>query len=113
MEESKLRKELKESESKLNLKHSNNISQTQQEILQDLNLLKHDEGVDDTGKSEKVRKIMNKPNNEHHIIEEEHTYAHNETNSVIKSNTGKSNDPNSRNNDNKNQISNLSHYNKS
>ena len=85
MEESKLRKELKDSESKLNIKHSNNISQTQQEILQDLNLLKNEDIGDDTRKSEDKRKKIHKSEHDQ-IIEEEHTY---ETNSIMKNKTYK------------------------
>jgi len=85
MEENKLRQELKESESKINIKHSNNISQTQQEILQDLNLLKNEEHTDDRAKSSDKPKHMDKNNQIHKIDEEDHTYE--KTSSVLKSRT--------------------------
>ncbi len=75
---------MKDSESKLVVKNSNNISQTHQEILLDLNNLLKNEETDQKGNDKKNKLI----NEREQIIEEEQTY---ETHSILKSNVPNNN----------------------
>ena len=97
MEENRLRKEMKDTEAKLILKSSNNISQTQQEILQDLNnFLKNDENDNSKGNVKEEKNSRSNSNlqrnniipNSEQIIEEEQTHV-NDTQSIIKANVNK------------------------